>query len=199
MILYLHGLNSAGSSGKAKVMRDAFSPIPVLSPTYPAHQPEQAVQTLSQELTIRLAEAQQTRQPLLLVGSSMGGFYGQYLSRRFPVNHLVMINPALEPWELLRQLLGWQYNEALDERYYLSEAMVAATRRYAIEAADVGVPVTLLLDKGDELIDWRIANTIYAGIAEIHAFEGGSHTFEHMDEALRILARVHQVQASALT
>ena len=193
VILYLHGLNSAGSSGKAKVLREALAPIPVLSPTYPAHQAELAVQKLSKELNIRLAEAQQTNQPLLLVGSSMGGFYGQYLSRQYPVDHLVMINPALEPWELLRQVVGWQYNEALDERYYLSEEMVAATRRFAIEVTDVAPPTTLLLDKGDELIDWRRAASIYAGIAETHAFEGGSHTFEHMDEALQILARLHHL------
>ncbi len=175
------------------MLREALAPVAVLSPTYPVQQPDQAVQSLSAELGILVEEVKQANQPLLLIGSSMGGFYAQYLSRQFSVDHLVMINPALEPWELLRQFIGWQFNEALDERYYLSEEMVAATRQFAIDATDGEVPTTLLLDKGDELIDWRIADSIYSGIAEIHAFEDGSHLFEHMDEAVKIIASVYQL------
>ena len=192
MILYLHGLNSAGSSGKAAVLRQALHPIEVLSPTYPAHQADQAVIWLSEMLQDILADAPRSDRPLLLAGSSMGGFYGQYLARRFPVGHLVMINPALRPWELLSQVVGWQYNEALDERYYLSQDMVAATRRYGMQKVDDGVPTSLLLDQGDELIDWRIASSIYSGVAEIHCFADGSHAFEHMREAVVIIQRIHQ-------
>ncbi|MEN8179703.1 MAG: YqiA/YcfP family alpha/beta fold hydrolase [Pseudomonadota bacterium] len=191
MILYLHGLNSAGTSNKAAVFRERLAPIPVLSPTYPAHQPEQAVELLSRELSVRVAETVQGDRPLLLVGSSMGGFYGQYLARQFPLDHLVMINPDLQPWDLLKQVIGWQFNEALDERYYLSEEMVTATRRFAIEDVADGVPTTLLLDQGDELIDWRIAASIYAGCGEIHSYPGGSHTFEHMDAAVRLIRSLH--------
>ncbi|MEN8167451.1 MAG: YqiA/YcfP family alpha/beta fold hydrolase [Pseudomonadota bacterium] len=209
MILYLHGLNSAGTSdanpmdgqvpsghgcpgsAKAAVLRERLAPIPVLSPTYPAHQPVQAVERLSRELETHTREALRDNQPLLLVGSSMGGFYGQYLARRFPLDHLVMINPALRPWELLRQVVGWQYNQALNERYYLSEEMVAATRRFAIEDVADGIPTTLLLDQGDELIDWRIAAAIYAGSGDIHDYPGGSHGFEHMDEAVGLIHSIH--------
>lgn len=192
MFVYLHGLNSAGSSHKAAVLRERLVPIPLVSPTYPAHQPDQAVQHLSSELERWVNEAARLAQPLVLVGSSMGGFYGQYLARRFPIDHLVMINPALRPWELLKQVVGWQYNQALDERYYLSAQMVEATRRYAVDEVADGVPTSLLLDQGDELIDWRIAAAIYHGSGELCCFEGGSHAFEHLDQALEILARIHQ-------
>ncbi len=138
MILYLHGLNSAGSSGKAAVFRSRLEPVDVLSPTYPAHRPALAVRYLSGVLE-RLLPLQE---PLLLVGSSMGGFYGQHLARHFPVDHLVMINPVLRPWDLL--------------------------------------------------LDYRIAASIYAGIGGVELFEGGSHTFEHMDEALEIVTAIHE-------
>lgn len=192
MILYLHGLNSAGSSHKAAILRERLTPIPVLSPTYPAHQPQEAIAVLSRELAARVADKKFLRQPLVLVGSSMGGFYGQYLSRRFAVDHLVMINPALRPWELLKQVVGWQYNAALDERYYLSESMVEATRPFGLESVDGDVPTTLLLDEGDELIDWRVAVTVYSGVADIHHFPGGDHAFAHMQEAVVIIRRIHQ-------
>ena len=192
MLVYLHGLNSAGTSHKAAVLRERLAPIPIVSPTYPAHQPTRAVQLLSRELGKLTDEAARLEQPLVLVGSSMGGFYGQYLARRFPVDHLVMINPALRPWELLKQVVGWQYNPALDEHYYLSAQMVAATHRFGVDDVADGVPTSLLLDQGDELIDWRIAAAIYQACGELYCFEGGSHAFEHLDQAVEILARIHR-------
>ena len=196
MILYLHGLNSGSGSAKAAVLRRALQPVEVLSPGYPAHLAAEAVRVLSDALAQALTKASGRGEPVVLVGSSMGGFYGQYLAQRFPVEHLVMINPALRPWELLKQVVGWQVNEAQGERYYLSREMVAATRRYDLEDVSDAAPTTLLLDQGDELIDWHIAESIYAGRAEIHAFPGGSHAFDHMDEAVAIIRRLHQALSS---
>jgi predicted esterase YcpF (UPF0227 family) len=192
VIIYLHGLNSAGSSGKAAVLRASLPDIQLISPTYPAHTAAKAVESLTQTLQPVIEDERNADEPLVIVGSSMGGFYGAWLARRLQCRHLVMINPALQPWELLQQVVGWQFNQALDERYYLSAEMVAATRQYAVEPTPEGVPTTLLLDKGDELIDYRIAEGIYRGIGDVRCFEGGSHTFEHMREAVAIIAEVHR-------
>ncbi|MGD8587468.1 MAG: YqiA/YcfP family alpha/beta fold hydrolase [Chromatiales bacterium] len=192
MIVYLHGLSSAGSSHKASVLRERLAPIPLVSPTYPAHLAAQAVHDLSRELARWTAETAALKQPLVLVGSSMGGFYGQFLARRFPIDHLVMINPALRPWKLLKQVVGWHYNQPLDQRYFLSSEMVEATRPFRVASVCDGVPTTLLLDQGDELIDWRIAAAIYRDCGELHCFEGGSHAFEHLDEAVEMLARIYR-------
>ncbi len=191
MIVYLHGLNSAGSSYKAAVLRERLTPVEVICPTYPAQSAAQAVASLHGQLTDLLQE-RGTGTPRLLVGSSMGGFYGAWLAHRLGFDHLVMINPALRPWELLQQVVGWQYNAAKDERYYLSAEMVAATQAFAIEPAAIGLPVTLLHDKGDELIDYRQAVAAYQDIADIHLFEGGSHGFDHMQEAVAIIGGIHR-------
>jgi predicted esterase YcpF (UPF0227 family) len=191
MIIYLHGLNSAGSSHKAAVLRERLTPIKVVSPSYPAQSVAEAVASLTAQLS-ELLEQMDQGTPRILVGSSMGGFYGAWLANRLGFDHLVMINPALRPWELLQQVEGWQYNEAKGERYYLSAQMVAATRAFAAEPAEIGLPVTLLHDKGDELIDYRQAVEAYRGIADIRLFEGGSHAFEHMDEAVAIIGGIYR-------
>lgn len=191
MIVYLHGLNSAGTSGKAAVLRERLAPVEIYSPTYPAQSAALAVETLGQALG-QLLQASSPTEPRLLVGSSMGGFYGAWLARRLGFQHLVMINPALRPWELLRQVEGWQYNEAKHERYYLSAEMVAATRDYETPPDGIGVPLTLLLDEGDELIDSRQTAACCQGVADIHLFEGGSHGFEHMEEAVGIIGGIHR-------
>ena len=196
MIVYLHGLNSAGSSGKASVLRQRLAPVEVHSPTYPAQSAAQAVESLNEALERQLRQAD-PKTPRLLVGSSMGGFYGAWLARRLGFQHLVMINPALQPWSLLKQVEGWQYNEAQDLRYFLSAEMVAATRDYATPPGEIGVPLTLLLDADDELIDSQATAEACRDVADIHLFEGGSHGFEHMDEAVAIIAGIHRALESA--
>jgi uncharacterized protein len=191
MVVYLHGLNSAGSSGKAAVLRERLAPIEVHSPTYPAQSAAEAVDTLSGELG-RLLQRVEPKTPRLLVGSSMGGFYGAWLARRLGFHHLVMINPALQPWALLRQVEGWQYNAAQDLRYYLSPEMVAATREYGMPPGEIGVPLTLLLDAGDELIDSQATADLCRGVANVHLFAGGSHGFDHMDNAVVIIGELHR-------
>ncbi|MEW8324759.1 MAG: YqiA/YcfP family alpha/beta fold hydrolase [Candidatus Thiodiazotropha taylori] len=192
MIVYLHGLNSAGSSGKAAFLRQALPGIDVISPTYPAHIADLAVARLSDELNRLLTERGRPDEPRLLVGSSMGGFYGAWLAQRLGFHHLVMINPALQPWQLLQQVVGWQLNEALGRGYYLSSRMVSDTRRYHTPAEALAIPTTVLVDKGDELIDYRLAQEVYGDKVTMHCFEGGSHTFEHMQEAAAIIEQIHQ-------
>jgi len=180
MILYLHGLNSAGTAGKAITLRELLAPMPVVSPTYPAHRPQQAVAELSQ----LIEELIKKDSKLVIVGSSMGGFYGQYLARQFPIAHLIMINPALQPWELLYQREGEHQNFVTGERYTLTVEDIEQTRCYEITAVDDGVPTTLFLDKGDETIDYRIAADMYRDSGELMIFEGGDHRFQHMKEVI---------------
>jgi hypothetical protein len=181
-VIYLHGLNSAGTSGKASVLREGLAPLPVLSPTYPAHRPAMAVQQLS-----RYLGALKPSDGMLLVGSSMGGFYGQYLARRFPVRRLYLINPALQPWTLLPFLPEEQFNAATGERYLLRRKDVEATRDFAVSEVCDGVPTRLFLDQADELIDCRVAQALYQDCACLHLYPGGSHQFEHMQQAVAVI------------
>ncbi len=181
-LIYLHGLNSSGSAAKAVVFRERLAPLPVLSPSYPAHRPHAAVTRLRQYL-----EQQARHQELALIGSSMGGFYGQFLARLLPVRHLYLINPALRPWELLPRHLGPQYNPATGEHYELTMEVAQATRSYRVDQVCDGVATTLFLDQGDGLIDYRIAAELYRRCARVHAYPGGDHLFQHMAEAVALI------------
>ncbi|VAX06191.1 hypothetical protein MNBD_GAMMA26-957 [hydrothermal vent metagenome] len=183
MILYLHGLNSAGTAGKAVTLQDALAPVPVISPTYPAHRPKQAITELSQLIRELILEHPR----LMIIGSSVGGFYGQYLARQFPVFHLMMINPALKPWDLLHGVDSEQQNFITGERYLLTTEDVAQIRCFEIKDINDGVSTTIFLDKGDEDIDYRIAADIYGDSGKLYIFAGGNHRFQHMDEAIEII------------
>lgn len=182
-LLYLHGLNSSSRSHKAGVLRERFAPRPVLAPSYPAHRPEAAVAALS-ELFAGLTQGP----PPLVVGSSMGGFYGQHLARHFPVAHLFMINPALTPWDLLTRFEGQTMTTAAGETYRVTRELADRTRPYGVDAPCDGVPTTLFLDEGDEVIDHRIAVGLYRDCGRLLVYPGGDHAFAHLADAMEVIA-----------
>lgn len=180
MLVYLHGLNSSGRSHKAGVLRRALAPRPVLAPDYPAHRPAQAVAALLAWFD-RLPIPVAGDPGMILVGSSMGGFYGQYLARRRPVAHLYLVNPALTPWDLFLSHLGETMTTAQGETYEVDADLIESTRPLGIADPCDGVPTSLFLDAGDEVIDPAIAAHIYRDCGDVHLFPGGDHAFQHMD------------------
>jgi len=182
MFVYLHGLNSSGLSSKAGILRGQLEPLPLLAPSYPAHRPDEAVETL----TRFFAGLGEESRPVV-VGSSMGGFYGQYLARHFPIKHLYMINPALRPWSLLSEFEGQTMTTALGIEYRITRELIESTRRYGIADPRDGVATTLFLDKGDEVIDYRIAESIYRTCGRVILYEGGDHAFQHIHEAIAVM------------
>jgi predicted esterase YcpF (UPF0227 family) len=120
----------------------------------------------------------------------MGGFYGQYLARRFPFCHLFLINPALQPWDLFPDYLGETMTTAGGETYQITESLLEQTRPYGIADPCDGVETTVFLDKGDEVIDYRIAESLYRGCGTLRVFEDGDHSFQHMDALIQTLREI---------
>jgi hypothetical protein len=184
MLVYLHGLNSSGRSAKAALLREHLAPHAVIAPDYPAHRPAQAVARLS-------GFFQDLGEPRpAVVGSSMGGFYGQWLARRLAFSHLFLINPALAPWILFPPHIGETLTSADGETYQVTAGLIEATRPYGIADPCDGVPTTLFLDRGDEIIDYRIAEGLYRRCGRLMVWDGGDHAFQHMDEAIAVI-RAH--------
>lgn len=182
MLIYLHGLNSSSASFKAGELRKHLAPMEVRAPSYPAHRPDEAVARLFEFISGTDRDS-----PPVLVGSSMGAFYGQYLARQFLLKHLFMINPAVAPWTLLPAFEGQWMTTASGLDYLVTRELIDQTRRYGIDAPCDGVPTTLFLDKGDEVIDYRIAESVYRGCGRLLIFEGGDHTFQHLEEAIAVI------------
>lgn len=190
MLVYLHGLNSSSRSHKASVLREHFGTDQVLAPDYTAHRPREAIVQLSAFFD----QLDALHRPVV-IASSMGGFYGQYLARHLALAHLYLINPALAPWTLFATRIGEWQTTAQGERYCIDHALIEATRRYAITNPCDGTPTTLLLDRGDAVIDYRIAERLYqpCSKAELRIWDGGDHAFQHMDAFIELLRNEHGV------
>jgi len=179
MIVYLHGLNSAGSSAKAAWLRAHLAPIPVLAPTYPAHHARAAMA----QLRNFLAPLREAHGRLLLIGSSLGGFYAPLLASEFGAG-MVLINPAVNAHVGLRRYVGPQVNDVTGERYLLTHADVDAFAPYALEECRPQTATLVLIDEADEVIDVEAARAFYRGCGKTIVYPDGNHRFEHLPQAL---------------
>ena len=119
----------------------------------------------------------------MFIGSSLGGFWAQYLAPEFDAS-LVLINPSLRPDETLARHVGRFRNTATGTETVLTLDNVRILKAYRVEPCDPRVPTLALLDERDEVLDYRIAATALRGCGKTIVYPGGSHRFDHLNEAL---------------
>lgn len=183
MIVYLHGFNSTPDSHKARALRaymDARGLGHLFACPVLPHRPADTVRAIEGEIA-RCEPAE-----LTLVGSSLGGFYATHYAEKCRCR-AVLIQPAVFPYVGLEGLLGPQQNLHTGERYELTREHLEGWRSLAVERVDPE-RYLLLLETGDELLDWREAARKYEG-ARMVIRDGGDHTLASFPEHIpRILA-----------
>ena len=109
------------------------------------------------------------------LGSSLGGFYATYLAEKHDAR-AVLVNPAIDPHIGLRAYLGPQSNLHTGEPYELTEAHLREWQRLYVPRITPR-RYLLLVETGDEVLDYRRAVARYAG-AEQRVVEGGDHSLQ---------------------
>jgi predicted esterase YcpF (UPF0227 family) len=178
VIVYLHGFNSAPSSHKARTMarflQDRGLDQEFVCPALP-HMPGEAI-ALIESLPIMHDPRKVT-----LVGSSLGGFYATWLAEKYACR-AILIQPAVFPHVGLEKYLGRQKNLYTGAEYELTPAHLEAWRELYVEAVD-SERYLLLLETGDEVLDYREAVRKYEG-ARMVIREGGDHMLQSFPEHL---------------
>lgn len=119
---------------------------------------------------------------LSLVGSSLGGFYATWLAEKYHCP-AVLINPAVKPHELLKQYLGENTNYYTAERWVLNESHIRQFSELYIEKITQPQRYLLMLQTGDQTLDYREAKEKYADCPCIIE-QGGTHEFEGFERYL---------------
>ena len=178
-LIYIHGFNSSPASFKARVLQAALAErVPGATFLAPALPPSPAAAK-------RLLEALVVAHPqAMLVGSSLGGYYAGWLAERYDLR-AVLVNPAVRPYELLHGHVGMQTNLYTSEQYEFTAAHIEELR--ALEQARVTpARYLLMLETGDEVLDYRQAVARYAG-AQQYVIEGGDHGFGDFADHLEVV------------
>jgi predicted esterase YcpF (UPF0227 family) len=168
MIVYLHGFNSSPQSHKAQVLSQYLAGRGLAGEyACPALPPLAAD-------AIREAEKLVSRKTCF-VGSSLGGFYATWLAEKHGLR-AVLINPAIDPHVGLRAYLGRQQNLHTGEPYDLTEAHLRDWERLYVPRI-TPTRYLLVVETGDEVLDYRRAVERYAGAEQI-VVPGGDHSLQ---------------------
>lgn len=179
LLLYIHGFNSSPRSEKALEVRQFIEAgqlavdydVPAL-PDYPDESYRQLVELLQSQAGRRVA----------LIGSSMGGFFATVLARQFGLR-AALVNPAIRPSELIDSVLGDNLNPYTGHHYVLEPRHTRFLQD--LESAPLtGLQnLLLLVQTGDETLDYRRAVDYYRGCKQV-VEQGGNHRFQHFDRHL---------------
>lgn len=115
---------------------------------------------------------------LTLVGSSLGGHYANHLAEKYGLD-AVLINPAVVNALDVGQFLGEHANFHSGERFTFSEAH--ATQLMTQVSRPTLARYWLLLETGDEVLDYHQAQAFYAGCRQT-VLAGGDHGFTKFPE-----------------
>jgi len=172
MILYIHGFNSSSLSGKAQQLKAWLDQrgrhAEYACPDLP-HRPLEAIARLEDLIAGQPADS------VKLIGSSLGGFYATWLAEKWRVK-AALINPAVHANLLLRDAIGPQKNYSSGEEYDFTPQHLAE-----LDTLDLPSPTRighylLLVETGDEVLDYRAAVDYYRGCEQI-VHEGGDHGY----------------------
>lgn len=179
--IYLHGFNSSPNSEKATLLASYLSRLGhnIYAPFLP---PVPGI--IGKEL-YRLID-QQTANETILVGSSLGAFYAIHLAERYNLK-AVLINPAITPWRSIKRYIGPCFCAFSQTTYEITSEYAMLLQDLAVEHISKPENFLLLLQTGDELLDYREALEKFP--SSLHYIEqGGNHRFENFELSIpRIL------------
>ncbi len=183
-LVYLHGFRSSPASIKATRLREHVATLaapPILHIPALQHRPAVAMRQVTDWVDAN------ARGAITFVGSSLGGFYATHLAQRYGAR-AVMINPAVRPYEALATSLGVQTNLYTGEAFEVTHAHLDELRAMAVARITRPERYFLLVETGDEVLDYREAVAFYGGACQ-YVRGGGSHAFTDFEAQIPAILR----------
>lgn len=171
-LLYIHGFLSSPQSYKAQQIRGWLEQnhpqidynCPKLRPY-----PDECAQILTDIIS-------RANQPVYLMGSSLGGFWATWCAETYGLS-AILINPAVNVLEFLPLYVNKPLsNYHTNEHYRLQSEHIKQMEQYDISPTHKE-NYWVLLQTGDETLDYRLAVAKYAGCRQT-VETGGDHSFQ---------------------
>ena len=180
-LLYLHGFLSSPQSKKAQVTQQYCQRTQCVEQMVT---PELAWGPAAAMAQLRAIMAS-LEGNVILIGSSLGGYYATYLAAQYSVP-AALVNPAVRPFDRWENYLG-------EHKNFYSDAVHQVTREHIAELKKLDVPdlqnpqdFLLLVETADETLDYRHAVSKYAKCRQI-VHEGGNHSYVNYEADLPVI------------
>ncbi|MFC4700480.1 YqiA/YcfP family alpha/beta fold hydrolase [Glaciecola siphonariae] len=178
-VIYLHGFLSSPQSAKAQQTKHyASKHLPSLN----LHIPQLSGNITKAIASVEALIASLPPQPLRFIGSSMGGFLSTYFVEKYG-GKAVLVNPAVLPYRLLSHYQGEHINPHSKERFFIHHQSIELLKALEPSALENVGAYKVLLQTGDETLDYRLAEQKYWG-SQLTVEQGGDHSFVNFEDHL---------------
>jgi predicted esterase YcpF (UPF0227 family) len=127
---------------------------------------------------------------LLVVGSSLGGFYANFLAEKYGCK-AVALNPAVRAARELAPHVGMMTAYDSDEPFDFRPEYIEELVALQVEKISIPDRYFLIAAKGDELLDWKEMVQFYDGANQL-VLEGSDHGIadyaDHLPKVMQFLA-----------
>lgn len=112
---------------------------------------------------------------IAVVGSSLGGYIATKVVEEYK-NKVILVNPAVTPYLLLKIYAGAQVHPYTGECYQIDNNYMHHLKALDVEKISFPQNIWLLLQQGDDVLDYQQAMLKYQG-CKITCETGGDHSF----------------------
>jgi len=189
LLVYLHGFRSSPRSSKAvmtgegiKALSSDVNPIEWYCPQLLASPKE------SMEMVMKHID-QSKWDHMVVIGSSLGGFYTNYLAEKFDCK-AVVLNPAVRAARELAPHVGMMTAYDSDEPFDFRSEYVDELKALQVERISNPNRYFLIAAMGDELLDWQEMTEFYEGAKQL-VLDGSDHGIsdyaDHLPQVLKFI------------
>lgn len=173
LLVYLHGFRSSPNSTKAVMTGEAVSALSTSNHTYEWYCPQLlASPKESMEMVIKHID-QSKADRIVIIGSSLGGFYTNYLAEKYQCKG-VALNPAVYAARELEPHVGMMTAYDSEEPFDFKAEYIDELRALQVNTISDPKRYFLIAAKGDELLDWKEMVAFYPGAKQL-VLEGSDH------------------------
>lgn len=183
-LIYLHGFRSSPQSIKGQQLKQYAQNNPELH----VHLPDLNMPPLT--IMAQMKQLIEQLDQVVLVGSSLGGFYATQLVAEFNIP-AVLINPAMRPWELFRRLFQHEPMPFwVNETWSITEQNLLELEQIQQQLPLFADKLLVLLQQGDEILDYREAQRYYSDDmsgALLLTDMQGSHAMDDFEQKIPLI------------
>jgi predicted esterase YcpF (UPF0227 family) len=173
LIVYLHGFRSSPRSSKAVITGDAVKALSSIDESFEWYCPQLlASPKMSVDMVMQHIDKSKADR-LVIIGSSLGGFYANYLAEKYTCKALVL-NPAVRAARELAPHVGMLTTYDSNEPFDFRPEYIDELKALQVEKITTPERYFLIAAKGDELLDWNEMAEFYQGANQL-ILEGSDH------------------------
>ena len=173
LLVYLHGFRSSPNSTKAVMTGVAVKALSTPDHVYEWYCP-QLLASPGQSMDMVVQHIDQSKADrIVIIGSSLGGFYTNYLAEKYRCKGIAL-NPAVYAARELEPHVGMMTAYDSEEPFDFKAEYIDELRALQVERITDPKRYFLIAAKGDELLDWKEMVAFYPGAKQL-MLEGSDH------------------------